>query len=359
MNVTELERLPPEQLLAGEGRWLTPEFAADLAAAPLAGISREFPHYVGSVDSADGPPRPRDRHPIFFGCYDWHSAVHSHWTLLRLSRLEPGAPFVDQFLDRFDERLTPSAVGAERVVFEDKPDFERPYGWAWFLMLMAEIRTWEHALSEQWVETLAPLETQIRELVIERFLAQSRPFRVGTHGNSAFALGLCLESARRCGDEDFASKIRETAQSWYGSDSDAPVKYEPLGWDFLSPTLTESRLLDQALPAEDFQPWFEEFLPTRVLKPDSGLLTPPAVPESPDSGAEFHLVGLALSKTWALADLAMNRESSPEMFWNAACDHLAVATPHVLTDDYAGSHWLPSFLVYLGTRNVDSNRSRR
>ena len=36
---------------------------------------------------------PRRVHPAFYGCYDWHSAVHSHWLLLRLLRtrgaLEP------------------------------------------------------------------------------------------------------------------------------------------------------------------------------------------------------------------------------------------------------------------------------
>ena len=26
-------------------------------------------------------------HPIFYGCYDWHSAVHSHWLLAKVRRI--------------------------------------------------------------------------------------------------------------------------------------------------------------------------------------------------------------------------------------------------------------------------------
>src|SRR6187549_3817348 len=30
---------------------------------------------------------PRRRHPVFFGSYDWHSSVHSHWALVRMARM--------------------------------------------------------------------------------------------------------------------------------------------------------------------------------------------------------------------------------------------------------------------------------
>ena len=26
-------------------------------------------------------------HAVFHGCYDWHSAVHAHWALLRVARV--------------------------------------------------------------------------------------------------------------------------------------------------------------------------------------------------------------------------------------------------------------------------------
>ena len=28
-------------------------------------------------------------HPIFYGCFDWHSSVHGHWLLARALQLFP------------------------------------------------------------------------------------------------------------------------------------------------------------------------------------------------------------------------------------------------------------------------------
>ena len=28
-------------------------------------------------------------HPIFFGCFDWHSSVHGHWLLARAAIMLP------------------------------------------------------------------------------------------------------------------------------------------------------------------------------------------------------------------------------------------------------------------------------
>jgi hypothetical protein len=39
---------------------------------------------------------PRSLHPAFYGCYDWHSAVHGHWLLARFARLHPDHPLAAQ-----------------------------------------------------------------------------------------------------------------------------------------------------------------------------------------------------------------------------------------------------------------------
>ena len=60
----------------------------------LACIDREYPNKPEHVlDSAADAKPPRDFHPAFFGCYDWHSSVHGHWLLARLARRFPEAPF--------------------------------------------------------------------------------------------------------------------------------------------------------------------------------------------------------------------------------------------------------------------------
>ena len=33
---------------------------------------------------------PREKHPIFYGCFDWHSSVHGHWLLATALGMFPG-----------------------------------------------------------------------------------------------------------------------------------------------------------------------------------------------------------------------------------------------------------------------------
>ena len=55
--------------------------APGYAAVALANIAREFPadvwHTVRGPD--DLPRRPRERTPVFYGSFDWHSCVEMHW----------------------------------------------------------------------------------------------------------------------------------------------------------------------------------------------------------------------------------------------------------------------------------------
>ena len=71
-----------------------PAFDAD-AAQRFAGLAldcvhKEFPGKIAHVLSGDQDVLPpRTLTPAFFGCYDWHSSVHGHWLLARLTRTFP------------------------------------------------------------------------------------------------------------------------------------------------------------------------------------------------------------------------------------------------------------------------------
>ena len=56
---------------------------------------------------------PRELTPAFFGCYDWHSAVHGHWLLARLARTFPEAAFAPKARAALGQSLTPSKISAE------------------------------------------------------------------------------------------------------------------------------------------------------------------------------------------------------------------------------------------------------
>src|SRR5256884_9624707 len=115
--------------------------ASRLAHVALANIDREYPRHVQHLLTGAEQALPeRERHPAFYGSYDWHSAVHMHWLLMRVLRLYPVARIAPAITDALDAHLTPEALATELEYFRGPAgrSFERPYGWAWLLELQAE-----------------------------------------------------------------------------------------------------------------------------------------------------------------------------------------------------------------------------
>ena len=139
----DLSTVESETLLSGRSDWLGPDAAERLAHHPLESIETEYPHYVGSVDSPDDIEPPSDRHPVFYGCFDWHSAVHSHRALVRGLRLFDDHPEADRITDSIDDRLTPENAQREASYLAEHDSFEKPYSWAWLLHLAAELDRWD------------------------------------------------------------------------------------------------------------------------------------------------------------------------------------------------------------------------
>ncbi|MEF8781376.1 MAG: DUF2891 domain-containing protein [Haloferacaceae archaeon] len=348
-----LSEVDTDTILAGESGWIAPELAGVLSHYPLDSLETEYPHYAREVDSPDGVARPSETHPVFFGCYDWHSAVHSHWALIRQLRLFDDHPRRSDVVSSIDARLTPENVQREVEHFQQHRTFEKPYGWAWFLHLVAELTLWEDDRGREWRSVLEPLERTILELVRSEFLTQERPFRVGTHHNTAFALQCVLDYARTVSDHSLESAVAETAREFFDGDRDSPVEYEPFGWDFLSPALAEADLMRRVYGREEFGTWVDRFFPDLTAAPYEAVLDPVRSASDPEDGVALHLVGLNLSKAWAAAGLASSLEGHryAGLFERSARDHAERGLAGAFTDDYAGAHWLSSFVLYLLTRN--------
>lgn len=66
--------------------------AARVVARALECVGREYPnHPQYLLNGVEDLRAPSEQTPVFFGCFDWHSAVHSHWLLARMTRVCPGA----------------------------------------------------------------------------------------------------------------------------------------------------------------------------------------------------------------------------------------------------------------------------
>ena len=70
---------------------LTDEIAASLSEKPLHCINQEYPNKTAHVinNEIDVKLTPKELHPSFYGCFDWHSSVHGHWMLIRLLKTKP------------------------------------------------------------------------------------------------------------------------------------------------------------------------------------------------------------------------------------------------------------------------------
>src|SRR6186713_2476764 len=93
---------------------LDPGAAARFAHLALACTHKEYPNKIAHVlaSEADVMP-PHLLTPAFYGCFDWHSAVHGHWPLVRLIRLFPDAPFAKDARASLAASLTPRNIASE------------------------------------------------------------------------------------------------------------------------------------------------------------------------------------------------------------------------------------------------------
>ncbi len=349
--MNSFDTVDTETILSGKRDWIGSDLLKTLSRHPLECLETEFPHYSGAINSPDEIERPTEQHPVFYGCFDWHSSVHSHWCLIRQLRLFDEHPEEAEIASSIENRFMTENVERETEYFDTNDSFEKPYGWAWFLRLVSELHLWEDNRADDWRNVLKPLEEQIVALTETEFLSQERPFRVGTHGNSAFALQCVLDYTRVVSDDSLESATLETARRFFAEDRNYPVEYEPLGWDFLSPAMTEADLMRRVLDRNEFATWVSEFLPDVTTSPYNSILNPVEVEST--EGIELHLVGLKVSKAWCLMGLAsaLNDHRYAEAFEQSAKIHTEHGLELAFTEDYAGAHWLSSFVLYLLTRN--------
>jgi hypothetical protein len=323
--------------------------ASHFARLALACIQRELPNHIQhAISGPDDVRGPRALHPAFYGCLDWHSAVHGHWMLVRLLRRRPDLPEAAAIRAALDANLTASHIAAEVAYFAGphRQSFERPYGWAWLLQLAAELHGWDDAHARRWSAALQPLTDAIVARYLAFFPKQTYPVRTGVHANTAFGFALALDYARAVGHAALEALIVERATRYYAGDRDAPAGWEPSGEDFLSPTLIEADLMRRVLPRDELARWLHGLLPHGL----PASLQQPAIVSDRSDGKLAHLDGLNLSRAWCLravaAALPDGHPLRPAL--RAAGDvHAAAGLANVATGDYMGEHWLASFAVYL------------
>jgi len=327
----------------------------------LACVHKEYPSKIGhSLNSDADVAPPRKLTPAFYGCYDWHSSVHGHWLLVRLIRTFPNAAFAPSAREALRQSLTADNIAQEAVYLrtEGRASFERPYGLAWLLQLVAELREWDDPVARDMAANLRPLEDAALERLRDWLPKLSHPVRIGEHDQTAFALGLMLDYTREVGDTKFTDLLVSKARQYYLGDKNCPLAYEPSGEDFLSPCIGEGDLMRRVLPGPEFARWLRAFLP-QISRAKNGSWLKPVVSPDPSDPKLAHLDGLNLSRAWMLEGIAAGLPKGDKrlpMILVTAEEHRRAGLAAVTGKHYEGGHWLGSFAVYLVTkRGISQN----
>lgn len=325
---------------------LTQYQAEAFARMPLTYLRQEYPNHVMHLlnDDNDVLP-PRELHPIFYGCFDWHSAVHGYWLLLRCIRIYPELSCRDEIAALFNEHMIEDKVAKELLYFNApfRSSFERPYGYAWLLALSQELKLSSFYQAKNWYQAIQPLTRDVCDRLIDYLGKLTYPIRVGTHSNTAFALALGLDYAREVKNKALEKSILNSANLFYIADKNYPAHYEPGGDEYISGALTEALLMSKIV--DDFSTWFDGFLPD--LSSVSALMNPAIVSDRTDPKIA-HLDGLNLSRAWCMKHIAKSlpqNHPGQKALNNAVERHLAASVEHVVGSHYSGGHWLASFAL--------------
>ena len=355
-------------LLSFNGKTVTAQsldvaVAARFADLALSCVHQEYPNKIAHVlDGDEDVKPPRELTPAFYGCFDWHSAVHGHWLLARLARLYPDTDFAQAARAALGRNLTPANIAREVAYMgrEGRTTFERPYGLAWLLQLAGELNEWNHPDASRWAAALAPLATTAADRIAEWLPKLTYPIRVGEHSQTAFAFGLILDWARTVEDDRIADLLGARIHDYYADDRACPLAYEPSGQDFLSPCLAEADLMRRVMTPTRFAEWLDQFLPSIPTNLDDALrwLTPAEVTDRSD-GKLAHLDGLNLSRAWMLEGVTSglpDGDARRPVLAIVAAHHRNAGLAAVTGEHYEGGHWLGSFATYLVTARGTSER---
>jgi hypothetical protein len=308
-------------------------------------VHREYPNKISHVLNGDADARPpRELTPAFYGCYDWHSAVHNHWLLARLARYFPASPFAPRMVEALRQSLTADNIRCEVAYFngEGRQSFERPYGLAWLLQLAQELGEWEAPGPRQLATHLQPLEMAAVARLETWLNKLDRPIRTGEHNQTAFSLGLMIDYAQSR-NKPFLELLIGRAKKFYGKDKGWRFDFEPSGEDFLSPGLAEADAMRRVLSPPQFAAWFNGFFP----RP---LNLRPVVPPDRSDPKFSHLDGLNLSRAWMLEGIASALGGARvKRIQEMAGAHASAGLSALAGEHYVGSHWLGTFAVYLLT----------
>ena len=283
---------------AGRDGIATPELATELARRALTNIAREYPNHpqylLDSDDDLAAPARRASR-------------------VLRLLRLALGgahalaaraAAAQRRRTGRYAATSAPRSTAPLRrealrrrsaSTSSAHPSFERPYGLAWLVLLVAEAR------ADALARALASLAAAARANVVRWLGALRYAVRSGTHNQTAFALTLLFDAAAAADDAELEGAVRRNGlRSIATTSRRRSATSHPARISFRR--LMEADLMQRLVRSTSSPVGSRAFCRAIPLTADDAWLPCGEVADETD-GKSVHLHGLNLSRAWNLAIL--------------------------------------------------------
>ena len=324
---------------------LTLKQANHLATLPIKCLQQEYPNKLNQMllDSTE-IQSPKTLHPSFYGCFDWHSSVHGHWSLVYLLNNFKDLDHKQNIIQKLKTNLSKENIDQE-IAYFSKPhekSYERTYGWNWLLKLQYELEISKEPFAQELYTNLRPLTN----LIIDRYIAflpkLKYPIRVGTHSNTAFGLTNAWDYAVLSKNIALQASIKENAKRMYINDQGCPFTWEPSGTDFLSPCMEEMCLMSKILDKKEFLIWANKFAPLLFDKKYNWQVA--QVSDRTD-GHLVHLDGLNFSRAWNMYALINQYPNEFSHLKKLADTHFQFSLSSVVDGNYEGEHWLASFAL--------------
>jgi Protein of unknown function (DUF2891) len=256
--------------------------AAAAVPSPLESFADNKDAIAGELaEQVASSSRRRDtRHPAFKGCVDWHSAVHGVWALVAYERATGNR----QHFELVSSILNVDALRAERAHLAHSPQFEMPYGRAWFLRLAIE----HHKLTGR--DDLFAFADEVARGMQAYYRTRHIDRCSGAYASDSWALINLLDYARyRHLTELEAEVTGRVTRSFV--DTEPSCAYEGERGNFMAIATNWAALVSRVLKAPDYAEWLDRFIAVNGLPS-------PIVRANGD-----HEFGLNFSRAWGLWDM--------------------------------------------------------
>eukprot|EP00029_Vermamoeba_vermiformis_P000369 TRINITY_DN10418_c0_g1_i1.p1 TRINITY_DN10418_c0_g1~~TRINITY_DN10418_c0_g1_i1.p1 ORF type:complete len:333 (+),score=8.86 TRINITY_DN10418_c0_g1_i1:3-1001(+) len=176
-------------------------------------------------------------HKIFHGCYDWHSAVHGHWAILRIYNYRENFDFFSSITNDEKSALEKSADLVAHRLFDNKngtniskecktllknPQFEFPYGRSWLLRLAIEFKAYCKKINSEQYQKITNMADDVAKLMLKQYNEDGVvDILAPEYANPSWALAQMFDFFNDNNQPHLAAQVSDIVKKYYLGDGNS------------------------------------------------------------------------------------------------------------------------------------------